>query len=708
MGEYTFVVAALCSSACGILMFRINPQRSINRTFLATSVWISLWFLCVALAIREGSKYAPGVPTHVIFWLRLNAGIAAYLVWFVWLMRSTIIEDKFELRSVLARSLPWLLASTLLATLTMTDTFISPDSTPVSKTRGINYFAYCGLVSGLGIWGLLDSWRRSQNLAGIRKLELQYLVFIPIATIVAGIGCSAVGAILDCPWLRRMGALWLLVMHATAMWSVCYHRIFDAKQIIASIVQKSALLCVGISSGYGVLRISSLTTSPSLATAAGLLSGATAIMALDGPMRRILKLDPQQRLAEPRQQIIAHARQESDELCLRLQFEDFLRNWCHTEAAALLVWGAPPSNFKLKLADELVEELILNGGWLTPENLHRRKAKAHTETHLDFFRMNALGALIAVPKGGSSPSLLVALGQKTSLRPYTFPDVQLLQDLTELMDNILTHSRVAEQAARIEKMEAAMMMSRGLAHDLNNLVVPVSVLLGQMKPKLDDEIVKAPVFDQAIHALKTMEDYVRESLFFSRQLSPEFESGQARKIVEATLRVTQRRAQERQVRIECEQLDSVTFLADHTLIQRLLQNLIQNAIDASSLGQRIEIWARRRDPDLLEFGVKDQGVGIPEETGERIFEPYFTTKTNGKESRGLGLGLAICRKIAELHHGTISVSKNLPSGTIFTFTLPLLPPSYRDPRSERLDSTVEESAPRPEFSTVSQRSHLAP
>src|SRR5690606_17303285 len=149
------------------------------------------------------------------------------------------------------------------------------------------------------------------------------------------------------------------------------------------------------------------------------------------------------------------------------------------ENAALLVrqsdcFSAP--QFSLPL-DWVGLESLNKEGWTTPEALQRQRKFPGTGSCLDFMRQNKLGALLAVPQGSSAPSLLVMLGLRHSRRPYTFPDIQLMLQLAELLDNILTHSHVAARTAKIEKMEAAAMMSRGLAHDLNNLATPVASFL---------------------------------------------------------------------------------------------------------------------------------------------------------------------------------------------------------------------------------------
>jgi signal transduction histidine kinase len=297
--------------------------------------------------------------------------------------------------------------------------------------------------------------------------------------------------------------------------------------------------------------------------------------------------------------------------------------------------------------------------------------------------LDSLGvaAVIAVPRGSDSPSLLFALGPKHSLRPYTYPDIVLLLSLAELMDNILSHARLSAHSAKISRMEAAAMMSRGLAHDLNNLTTPVSTYLLHRESQDPPGSAEAEVYNAARNSIKVMQDYIRESLFFARKLIPEFKDVDAAEIVASAGRLAEERAARRNVKLKIVSDGALPFTADYALVQRLVLNLVHNAIDASRPGAVVEISAARRDPDQICIVVADQGAGIPPEIIRRIFDPFFTTKDTGDEVRGLGLGLAICRKIADLHGGEIELTGRHGHGAVFTAVFPKSPVHSRPDNS---------------------------
>jgi len=106
---------------------------------------------------------------------------------------------------------------------------------------------------------------------------------------------------------------------------------------------------------------------------------------------------------------------------------------------------------------------------------------------------------------------------------------------------------------------------------------------------------------------------------------------------------------------------------DPHYMKRVFLNLITNAFEAMPNGGTLKIWSQAASESVKVY-FSDTGVGIPKENLEKIWGPLFTTK-----SKGMGLGLSICKRIVEAHGGTISVKSKLGAGTTFTITLPLKP-----------------------------------
>ena len=113
--------------------------------------------------------------------------------------------------------------------------------------------------------------------------------------------------------------------------------------------------------------------------------------------------------------------------------------------------------------------------------------------------------------------------------------------------------------------------------------------------------------------------------------------------------------------------------ADRDRIAQVLTNLIGNAIKFTSPQGRVMVSAQMNGGAWAEVTIGDTGPGIPAEKAERIFDEFYQLTRPGIESRGVGLGLAISKKLVEMHGGKIGVKSEIGKGSIFYFTVPVQP-----------------------------------
>ena len=111
--------------------------------------------------------------------------------------------------------------------------------------------------------------------------------------------------------------------------------------------------------------------------------------------------------------------------------------------------------------------------------------------------------------------------------------------------------------------------------------------------------------------------------------------------------------------------------ADRELLSRVLQNLIDNAVRHGGVGATVGVSAHAGD-ETIEIRVSDEGTGVPAAMRESIFDKYARVEgpTEARHATGRGLGLAFCRLAVEAHGGRITVSDNVPRGSVFTLALP--------------------------------------
>jgi signal transduction histidine kinase len=110
--------------------------------------------------------------------------------------------------------------------------------------------------------------------------------------------------------------------------------------------------------------------------------------------------------------------------------------------------------------------------------------------------------------------------------------------------------------------------------------------------------------------------------------------------------------------------EPATISGDVSLLTSALVNLVKNAVQISTAGQRVTLKGRPVGSRYV-FEVKDEGPGIANELQARIFEPFFTTR-----EKGTGLGLPLARKLAEAHRGTLTLESK-PGETTFRLDLPI-------------------------------------
>ena len=141
-------------------------------------------------------------------------------------------------------------------------------------------------------------------------------------------------------------------------------------------------------------------------------------------------------------------------------------------------------------------------------------------------------------------------------------------------------------------------------------------------------------------------------------------------LIRDVLRLSQGQFQSHGVSIRSELADDLpTVSADRVQLQQVILNLLMNAAEATASNSNqkrlVCVRSEKHDADWVRISVEDSGTGIKPEDEKRIFEAFFTTKTDG-----MGMGLSICRSIVQSHGGRITVARVMPRGSVFQVILP--------------------------------------
>jgi len=168
---------------------------------------------------------------------------------------------------------------------------------------------------------------------------------------------------------------------------------------------------------------------------------------------------------------------------------------------------------------------------------------------------------------------------------------------------------------------------------------------------------------------------------------------QINEAIREVVALTRHEAQKGGVVVTTELADDLPPLAgDRVQLQQVVLNLILNAAEAMSSVEnrprRLTIGTERDGDHLLRVTVRDSGVGLDVEAGERIFDAFYTSK-----KEGMGMGLSIARSIVESHGGRLWAMPNDGPGATFLFTLPLAAEEVSEPAQSTAHSPTNVAAP---------------
>jgi signal transduction histidine kinase len=544
---------------------------------------------------------------------------------------------------------------------------------PGYAVRGPGYIAGVITVVSISLGLLINTVRRNGTVRGIRRLESQFLSINLSASLSAALLCTSFGNWFHQPWLKFLSFIIFFSAYLLAAWAMTFHRVFDAQQILLSLAHRISIVAVIVIVALGLRQLLHHTIPTPSDFIIGIILSIWPGFWLERRSRSWLQLDGRASLAELRNEVISIARTEPNAGCLIASFEKALSEHFNTAFATLVVQPvrATATSPLHGLKRTIGFYTLCESGWITPESVLRRRTNPALQDLATFLEEKAISAIVAIPRGSPTPATLIALGTKSNGWAFTFPEVQRLQNVGELIDNILTRSHLTAEAALKAKAEHLAIMSRGVAHDLKNLITPVSSFLVHTEGNSPSDSVESEVHAAAKRSVRIMTEYVREALFFSERLEPRFEQIDIGSIFHRVREIAADRARDRGVVLVFIGDQTSAMTADAVLLQRLLANLVSNAIDASTHGQEVHITVTNDANEWVRFRVADNGCGIRAEHLDRVFDPYFTTKQFGDETRGFGLGLTISEKIVNLHSGRISIASAVGTGSTVIVELPI-------------------------------------
>ncbi|QHJ10260.1 Sensor protein FixL [Paraglaciecola mesophila] len=259
--------------------------------------------------------------------------------------------------------------------------------------------------------------------------------------------------------------------------------------------------------------------------------------------------------------------------------------------------------------------------------------------------------------------------------------VGIIRDISEQVKARSDAIASREKLAHVTRLSTMGEMAAGIAHEINQPLSAVSSYAQACKNMLlRSKSVVNPAEQQRLtdtlekisHQALRAGEVIRRLRAFVKKRNSERDYVDFNALIEETIDLAKvdTRLLDHGVEVTLNSSPAPFLMIDQIQIQQVLFNLIRNAIDAmeEQPTDPVMIETRWLNEQYLEISVTDTGYGISTQNAERLFHPFFTTKTSG-----MGMGLPICQSIIQSHGGELKHKPNHPKGSIFSFTLPAKP-----------------------------------
>ena len=278
--------------------------------------------------------------------------------------------------------------------------------------------------------------------------------------------------------------------------------------------------------------------------------------------------------------------------------------------------------------------------------------------------------------------------------PFTELDAAILKVITNQAAIAIDNGRLYEQLeAHLEDLEAAnaqiaevsRLKSEFLANMSHELRTPLNAILGFSELLRDDLAGKITdkqrrdcldnIYNSGRHLLSLINDVLDLTKIEAGRMDLVYEDFTVESALREVLNVVRALAMKKEIEIgsTVEPVD-LALIADKNKFKQVLYNLLSNAIKFTPNRGRVEVRAGRLEGDLLRIQVQDSGIGIPQEQQHKIFGAFYQVQSaSNREYPGTGLGLALTKRLLELHGGSIEFESAPGQGTTFAAVIPLKP-----------------------------------
>ena len=228
--------------------------------------------------------------------------------------------------------------------------------------------------------------------------------------------------------------------------------------------------------------------------------------------------------------------------------------------------------------------------------------------------------------------------------------------------------QMQEQLARNEKIAALGRMAAQVAHEVKNPLAGLRLYSLHLKSKVEGKLAagEMALVDKIIGGINQLSDTTEQVLSFARTVTLTRRKVDLNRIIKDCLALLEPQLNENKINVSLNLAEPEAFaMLDEVSMRSTLINLMLNSIQAMARGGDL-IVSTAASEETLRLSIADTGCGMTEDQVKNVFEPFYTTK-----SQGLGLGMSFASKIIEMHGGKVSVESHINQGTSISIALPV-------------------------------------
>jgi len=654
-GNSAFAISTLCVGlwTLGILMFRITDDLALalfwNREFIFTSGLIASTFLHFAL---------------------------------------TISDSKFDLIKKIAIHSPNIL---ILFFVFVPDAFIKDiviRSWGKESILGYLYPAFNVYFSSYVIIALYEIYKTLRRSEGILRNQLYYIFIATALTSVIGTYFNLYLILMGNYQYIWVGPYNSLVLVGVVAYAITRYRLMDIEFIIRKGIVYSLITAI-MSVLYFIVIYLSEHFFRAITGFSSLWFTIPAIFVLAllfEPTMNFLQNFIDRTFFKSRYMAEKISRKFSDGIKKLRKIEDFTKFIAKSAYVTLKLKGSAAFVFDERTGLFTCLEakgslLNLKNGTISPNSLiaqrmnEKRSSLVRDEAKMmkekaaeDMARLNFYLCVPSMSSGKNGRLLgFLAVDAKKDNTPFSVEEIELLEMLANqtasgIENAILYQQQIVtiEKSLKLEKLASLGAATAGVAHEAKNALGYVSAFSQLLPLSVDrkDFLENASQsFPAEVGRIKLILQGIQD---YSKQTEQNVETINIKQLVDETIVLVRDQAKSKNVFIESSVNQDLNIRADKNRMKQVLLNLFMNAVEAMPNGGILSVNTERSDAGTY-IKVSDTGTGISQETLQKIFEPFYTTK-----QQGTGLGLAIVKRIVEENKGDLKVTSEPGKGTTFT------------------------------------------